>query len=67
MRQIKLIQVILVFQLSRSRYSDALCAVVRLRLRLAVYSVAVHFRGQVDELCNFLACRLILELADHLF
>ena len=67
MWQIKLIQVVLVFQLFRCRYCDAFCAVVRVRFRVTVYSVAVHFRSQADELCNFLACRLILELADHLF
>ena len=63
----ELIQVILVFQLPRGGMRDALRAVVRVRVRVAVHSVRVHFRAQADELGDFLAGSLILELADNLF
>ena len=62
----KLIQVVLVFQLPRGSVRDALRAVVRVRVRVAVYSVTVHFRAKTDELGDLLAGRLILELADNL-
>ena len=66
LRQMKLIQVVLVFQRPRCRMRDALRAVVRVRVRVAVYSVTVHFRAKSDELGDLLAGRLILELADNL-
>ena len=66
LRQMKLIQVVLVFQLPRCRMRDALRAVVRVRVRVAVHRVGVHFRAQADELGDLLSGRLILELADNL-
>ena len=62
----ELIQVILVFQLPRGRMRDALRAVVRVGVRVTVHSVRIHFRALADELGDFLAGRLILELADNL-
>ncbi len=62
----KLIQVVLVFQLPRGRMSDALRAVVRVRVRVAVHRVGIHFRSKSDELGDLLAGRLILELAYNL-
>jgi len=62
----ELIQVILVFQLPRGRMRDALRAVVRVGVRVAVHSVRIHFRAQADELGDFLAGSFIFEFADHL-
>jgi len=66
-RQMQLVQVVLVMQLLGGSRGDPLRAVMCVRIRVAVHRVAVHLRAEADELGDFLAARLVLELADHLF